>query len=143
MLPWWFPVFFALLWVLVGNVLGLISGWWALASRYRHTGPFPGTLLRFRSGRLGCCGFGNVLTIGVNADGLYLRTFFLFRAGFPPILIPWSDVSAEEIRGWVRRYVVFRFAQISWTKLRLFASTGREVARLANRSWAEPAPGVE
>ena len=122
--------------VFVLNVSGLLSGWWALAREYRHRGHFDGTRRRFRSVRLGWSNYGGAVTVGTNAEGLYLALFPLLRPGHPPLFVPWADVTAEAVKGWFwTTYLELHFARARGVRLRLPPKLGREIAADANRAW--------
>ena len=90
------PVLFFAGWVVVSNIIALLTGWRDLALAYRAQEPFSGERFRFRSGRMRMgMGYNNMLTVGTNMYGLYLAVFLPFRIGHPPLFIPWSDISAE------------------------------------------------
>lgn len=135
-------------WVLVAGVayvffwcvlifsISLASGWSSLAEVYSAPGPFHGTRRRFRSIRLGTIwNYNNSVTVGTNADGLYLALMFPFRAGHPPLFIPWGDVSATVAKGWVFTYLDFRFAKVPSVRIRVLEALGRQIAADANQSW--------
>ncbi len=64
-----------------------------MAENYRLTTPFSGKKWRFCSAAFRrFVGYGSVLTVGANRDGLYLSMLFLFRLGHAPLLIPWQHV---------------------------------------------------
>ncbi len=87
-----FPIYFVLLWLLVGAVISLVGGWFSLSRLYRTRVPFNGTKLRMKSGRMRWfANYNNVLTLGANQPGLYLASMFLFRFMHPPLLIPWES----------------------------------------------------
>jgi hypothetical protein len=48
----------------------------------------------------GMTGYNGVLTLGSDAEGVYLGVMFLFRFAHPPLFIPWSDVAVEEPTRW-------------------------------------------
>ena len=115
MSPLWLLIPVIILWwVFVFNVVSLMSGWWSLSSCYRAREPFSGTRFRLRTGKLCWSNYGACLTIGVNADGLYLAVFFFMRPGHPPLFIPWSEIDATPVKGWIFRYLDFRFPAIDW-----------------------------
>jgi hypothetical protein len=138
--PWVFNtlLIFALIcwWAFVLNVLGFMSGWWSLAKAYPHTGHFDGKLRRFRSLKLNWVNVNGAVTIGTNAEGLYLAMFVLFRPGHPPVFIPWEDVSAKVVKGWLwMQYLELRFAKVPNLRMRISEKLGRQIAADANQAW--------
>ena len=88
-----FLVVFPLFWCFVCLLLAKFGGWSAMAAEVRATETPRGALSRMQSGKVGIVRYRHVLTIGVQDDGLYLAVFPLFRAGHPPVFVPWSQVS--------------------------------------------------
>jgi len=92
-------VLFIILWFASGFLVGLASGWQSLAERYRTEREFPAHRRRMQSAQLRAgMGYNNVLTLGSDAEGLYLGVLALFRIGHPRLLVPWADVVVEEPR---------------------------------------------
>jgi hypothetical protein len=121
---------------LVLNLLGYLSGWWALARVYRLHGHFEGTRRPFRRVSVGGIRYNGSITVGTNSEGLYLAMFSLFRSGHPPLFIPWSDVSAKVVKGWFwTRYLELQFAHVHGVRVRLPEKLGREIAADANQAW--------
>jgi len=128
-----FPLFFAGMWVATCFLIARLGGWSALAAAYAAAGPFEGRLWRFRSGALRrLSGYNGCLTVGAGKRGLYLAVMLLFRAGHPPLFVPWSDitVTTETDRLFFLKYsfVQFRFAHVPDVPLRLPEKLAREIA---------------
>jgi hypothetical protein len=103
-----FPIYFLCLWFLVASVVSFVGGWFSLSRLYRTRVPFDGTKWRMQSGRMRwLTNYNNVLTIGVNPQGLYLASVLLFRFMHPPLLIPWSEIKVRRRKGWVFEYTIF------------------------------------
>jgi hypothetical protein len=91
-----FPVFLVVLACSVGFVVAQLSGWSALARRFRTGSAFAGRTWKWNSARLRwMMGYNNCLIIGADATGLYLATMIVIRLGHPPLLVPWHEVSIE------------------------------------------------
>jgi hypothetical protein len=102
-----FPLYFAALWCFVCALLSYIGGWTALAKRFGCQSAFAGACWRFQSGQMRWyVNYGNCLTVGCNADGLYLAVMPLFRFRQPPLLVPWEEITVTRRRflfiHWVR-----------------------------------------
>jgi hypothetical protein len=89
------PFVFVGFWMGVCWLLGTLAGWGGLAARYRTNEPAPFGADAMLSGRMGLVSYRGVLEIGFAEDGLDLRVMFLFRAGHPPLRIPWSVIRVE------------------------------------------------
>ena len=110
--PVLFPVFFVAGWLLVSYLLSALGGWQSLAKHYASSSPFTGRRFRFRSAQFGgYVNYGGCLTIGSGAQGLYFAVLPFFRAGHPPLLIPWNDVFARVARTWFFAAVELDFSK--------------------------------
>lgn len=91
------PAVIVALAVAVIAAISRITGWAALAVRFRTYEPFAGPRwywqsLVFRR----WCGYNNCATVGASPEGLYLalmRPFMLLN--HPPLFIPWREISVE------------------------------------------------
>lgn len=115
-----FPVLFVGMWLLVSFLLAAIGGWRELAAQYLAKSPFSGTRFHFRSAQLGgYVNYGGCLTLAAGPDGLYLAVLPFFRVGHPPLLIPWSDITAREARSWLFAAIDLQFARVPGASVRL------------------------
>jgi hypothetical protein len=90
-----FPFFFAGMWTGVSYLLSRLSGWSALAERYR-TGAAPaGERLPWMSARIGSVSFRSCLNATLAPAGLHLVPLLPFRLFMPPLLIPWTEIRFE------------------------------------------------
>lgn len=89
------PFAFVGFWMAVCWLLGTLSGWGGLARRYRTNAPEPFGADGMLSGMLGLVSYRGVLQVGFAEDGFDLRVMMLFRAGHPPVRIPWSEIRVE------------------------------------------------
>jgi hypothetical protein len=91
-----FPIFFVTLWLFVTYWVALLGGWRLLAKRFRAEGPFSGQKWHMQSAAMRWLShYNNALTVGANADGLFLVPFVLFRAWHPPLYIPWDEITVQ------------------------------------------------
>lgn len=124
------PLVFVSFWMGVCWLLALVGGWRSLASRYRvDSEPRPTT--RSTSGMVGLVSYNGVLELAASGLGLDLRVMKLFRAGHPPLRIPWTDIAVEGERAGL-------FG--SQTKLRLGGST---TLRVPSKVWQELAGSAQ
>ncbi len=86
-----FPVVFIGFWMAVCWLLAQVSGWAGLARRYETDRP-QGASAESVSGRLGLTSYNGVLHVDGADDGLLLAVSSLFRAGHPPLHIPWTEL---------------------------------------------------
>lgn len=83
-------------WLAMGLVISVVGGWSRLAEAYRFGGAFEGEKRGWQSASLRYyTNYNFSLTIGVGPQGLYLAGPWVFRAGHPPLLIPWTELWVE------------------------------------------------
>ncbi len=116
-----------------------LSGWDKLAQKYGYHSQFSGKLTRMTTAYIGMVRYRNCISIGVNAQGLYISPFALFRLNYPPIFVPWGDISRFEkkpgIFGLGQYYALdIGFPKIRTVKLspRVFRDAPEIVDRLSN-----------
>lgn len=98
--PFLFLVFFVLFWIFVLGLLSRLSGWSTLADHYKSDQSLNGSKRRLQSMSMGSSsfmnvGYGNIVTLEVNADYLALSLMFLFQPGHHRIVIPLDELTAE------------------------------------------------
>lgn len=115
-----FPVIFVAMWLLSTFLISELGGWGRLAVSYASKSSFSGKRFYFRSAQFGgYVGYGSCLTLGSGPNGFYLAVIPLFRLGHPPLLIPWSDITACEVRRWLVAGIELQFAKTPWVSVRL------------------------
>lgn len=135
--PYAFIPFFVLFWCAILFLVSAVSGWMALAQKFRLNSMFSGPSWGFQSAYKRWMGhYGNCLNVGADPTGLKFSILFPFRPGHPPLLLPWSEISVE------RRSKFLSFRQV---KLLLgreeqipFSISGRLADRIqsaAGTSW--------
>lgn len=131
-----FPVFFVGMWLIISVILSAIGGWSTLANHYAAHSGFAGRRFYFRSAQLGAgVGYSACLTLGTDPAGLYLAVLPLFRMAHPPLLIPWSEITARETKSWFSATVELRFTRVPMVSVRisrplaeaLFAASGARI----------------
>jgi hypothetical protein len=130
------PVFGLLLWFPVAAIVSWVGGWSALARTYRAQAPFVGVKWTMQSARMRWeMNYNNVLTLGVNAEGLYLATMVLFRFCHPSLLIPWSDIKVRRSKVWIFEYLIFTLGRELEIPLRIRSSLAAKLRAAAGASW--------
>jgi len=140
-----FPVLlFAILWIVVGYVNSRISGWASLAQRYRCDAGFSGDRLRFRSAAMRYWShYGNCLTMGANPQGFFLSMSIPIFPGFPPLFIPWNEISLRRTRFLWTKYVELRLGREPTIPLRISERLALRLAAFTGGAWPkEPATDV-
>jgi hypothetical protein len=92
-----FVVYFAALWMGVGFLISMVSGWHSLAERYRTDRPFPTHKRWMQSAKMRfSCGYNSILTLASDSEALYLGVLAPFRVGHPRLFVPWGNIRVEE-----------------------------------------------
>lgn len=94
---------------LVALLLSSIGDWRRLAKRFRASHKPSGQTMKFRSAAVGVVSYGNILTVCVAEEGLYLALFFPFRLMHPPLLIPWDEFTGVRENKFLAR-TTYRFS---------------------------------
>lgn len=105
-----FLVFFAVMWTGVTMLLAYLSGWRALARRFRGRLSVPEDEVGMASGsirRWVPVRYRSVLNVSAGREGVGLSVFPLFALANPPLAIPWEAVG--ECRAWESWGRRFRF----------------------------------
>jgi hypothetical protein len=129
---------YAVFWYLLISLLGVVSGW-AKLGRHYPAGGFEGSKYHFRSAFLRCAmHYNGCVTVGVNEEGLYLSVVLLLRPGHPTAFVPWGDVTAKPVDGWLSRYLEFRFKDAPHVWVRFRRGFGEQIASAAVKAWEKP-----
>lgn len=84
---------FATFWFGVCLLILVISGWFSLTSRFRHSEKIVGKRFYFESMRLGLMsGYRNCVTLVLNDSGVGIRIWRLFCPFHNQIFLSWSDI---------------------------------------------------
>jgi len=117
-------------WIIFSFLVSYMSGWRQLAKAYRANQPFSGN--RFRpwaaSMRWGV-NYNGLITLCANPHGLFISTSFLFRAGHPPLFVPWADISTSTERTWWIKLMKLTFARYDSTFLVVPYKVGEKLYR--------------
>jgi hypothetical protein len=88
-------------WIAISLIYSRMSGWRQLSKDFRasskppgearHAGPFlSGVQMR------STCDYSSVIHLSAADDALYLSVVFAFRAGHPPLCIPWKQIDVDK-----------------------------------------------
>lgn len=112
-------------WLVGSSLSALGSGWHKLEHRFRAKAPFSGDTINLQTGymRWGSRYF-HTLTLGANADGLYIAAMLLARVAHPPLFIPWNQISAIDQSRRFREGTLLTLGQKEQVPLWVFKSTG-------------------
>ncbi len=129
--------FFAAIWCGILVLMGRMSGWHALAMRYRRENQFDGSRWCMQEVPMGRAPLGRGrqiylwMTVGANADGLYLSVPRFARLGHPNLFIPWSETSSrssvENWMGYQWRYFDVWFPHVPGAYVRFEKKLARRI----------------
>jgi hypothetical protein len=88
--------------VVIGINLAIwrLSGFPQLIRHYGWRSPFVGSEWYWQSMVIGGLSYRSCFTIGLNATGLYIALWPIFRGWHPPLLIPWSELQVDGPQWW-------------------------------------------
>ena len=95
--PYLFPFFFLGMWLLIGAMLGFMSGWFNLQQWYPDDGgEEPLLKLRGQSGVMGAwVNLNGCLKLWAYPSGLGIRIWKIFGPFQKPLKVPWDEIEAE------------------------------------------------
>lgn len=134
--PLWVVPFLGVAWFLLvwcGTliVMARLGGWIALAARYRATDRCEGRRWHFQDAGFRCwVNYGKVLTVGANAEGLYLAITIPIFPAHPPLFIPWSETKMEMKHSFWQGgdYLEIRFPEVPTTVVKLRKKLAAKIA---------------
>jgi hypothetical protein len=109
--PYGFVIFFMILWCAVCFLISFLTGWFALARRFKRqadpygetktAGPFFYTVyMRWWSK------YSSVIRLTAAGDALYASVLLPFRIGHPPLRIPWDEIRFGRAKFFFRTYLM-------------------------------------
>ncbi len=126
------PLFVAF-WCAVCLTLSIASGWRTLAQFYRASRPFTGQRLHLRTASFGSVGYNGCITLGANAEGLFVSVLLPFRLGHPPLFIRWSEIeNVGQSRQLFVSVVRLRFKRAPNVTFGIFRGTAEAIVKQAN-----------
>jgi hypothetical protein len=137
--PWIGPLAVALgiaaYWFALCHAIAALAGWRALARAYPARGlGGGGERIRFAAAQLRwLTGYNGCLTFEAGPMALRVSVWPVFRAGHPPLEVPWSEITArrEPRRRWLGARATLRFTRTPEVPVRV---TQRLAERLAAAS---------
>lgn len=133
-----FIVFFAAIWLVVTTLLGVMSGWFSLMSRYPNRSEAALLTLNNRSGTMGLgVHFNGILKLGVCPSGLRIGVWRIFGLFCRDFFVPWSELRVTRLNRVLWQTAALQFGP-GVGKLKLPAYTADKLARAALGRWPEP-----
>lgn len=136
------PLFFGVLWIGVTTVLGLMSGWFALASQFPDRPEETLAKINGQSGTMGAFGvnFNGILNFEVCPSGLRVSVNRIFGPFSHPFFVPWDNISVERKARIIGPAAVLWFGGVGAGKLTLAGYVANRLARVSAGKWPEPGP---
>lgn len=127
-------LFFVLFWFGLIVVFSFWGGWRQLAQYYRYAGQAINKKKHMQSVSMRAgMGYRNCLTIGASFEGLYMAILFPFRAGHPPLFIPWHDIKIKRKSYFGFPMLELTFVQVPSVILRIPQELGSFLEGAAGR----------
>jgi hypothetical protein len=139
-----FPLFFAAMWLAVSTVLGVMSGWFWLMSRFPDQPEKPILRLRYQSGTMGAgVRMSAILSVAVCPNGLRLSMVRLFGPFCRSLFIPWDEITVSRRASGLWPTAKLQFGSPAQGSLRLSGYLANRLARTAAQRWPEVGPFPE
>lgn len=135
--PFYFPIFFVLMWLLVTTVLGFVSGWYALMRRYPAHSESALRTFTGQSGSMNSVGMRSVLTLGVCPSGLSVGIMRIFGIFCRDFLVPWSELDVSRSDRFIWKVAKLSLGKPALGNLTIPSEVGDNIARAAGSRWPE------
>lgn len=122
-------------WCAILYVISLISGWHALARRFRaqaepygdckSAGPFFYTIYMRYWGH-----YSGVIRLTAATDALYASILLPFRIGHPPLCVPWNEIRFGRAQRFMFSYVELRLGNEENIPMRISVRMARNLGIL-------------
>jgi hypothetical protein len=134
-----FPLLFIALALGIGSLIGLISGWYSLQSRYPDQPDEPILKLRFQSGMMGQvrANLRNVLTLSACQGGLRVGMWRLMGPFCRDFYVPWQEISVERSPTLFGQGARLTFGSPAVGSLFVSGKLADQLARAAGERWPE------
>ena len=107
------------LWIISGYLVARVSGWRRLAESYLPTTEQGERQLWLMSCRVGWVNYSGRLFMSFDSTSLHIYLHKLFRPGHPPVCVPWAEIKAEMVKGYMGEVLQLSFHRVPAVKLSL------------------------
>jgi len=134
-----FPLFFTVLALGIGSLIGLVSGWYSLQSRYPDQPGEPILRLRFQSGMMGQAraNLRSVLMLSVCPLGLRVGMWRLMGPFCRDFFVPWQEIAVERSPTLFGQGARLTFGSPAVGSLFVSGAVADRLARAAGDRWPE------
>ena len=127
-----FPFFFAGLWLVITQVIGVMSGWYQMMAAYPDRPEAPIRRFAWQSANMGAgVSLGNILRVDVCPSGLRFGIVRLFGPFSRDFFAPWEEIAATPRRMFLVNVVELRFGGRDFPKLLIRAGLADRIAATA------------
>lgn len=92
-------LFVVLIFLIINIAISYVSGWHSLAERFRTDRELPEHRRRMQSASMRMLtSYNNALTLGSDAEGIYIAMTLPILAGHPRMFVPWAEVRVDQTR---------------------------------------------
>ena len=127
-----FPLFFVGLWLVISQVVGVMSGWYQMMAAYPDRPEAPLRRFSFQSGSMGArVSLGNILRIEVCPSGLRFGIMRLFGLWCRDFFVPWDQITVAPKRMFLVSAVEMQFGDRDFPKLIVRAALADRIAGVA------------
>lgn len=131
-----FLIAFTTLWILMCFALSMWGGWSQLTNWYSGTPSKVEAKWRFESASMRhMAAYPGCLKFSVGREGLGVSILFLFRVGHPPLLIPWTDITAHAPESQIIKKVRLEFAKEPNVPLTISLKLARRIRDASSTYW--------
>ncbi len=131
--PVYFGIFLVVMWCLTLVALSKITGWSRLAEKYKTRIKPESKLMYAVQAFWGSIMLaGNIYTIGTDRNGLFLGVLLPFRIGHPPLLIPWHEIRAKKVDGFIKPRVQLIFGNGISRPFEVYEKTAKKIEEGSN-----------
>ena len=135
-----FPIFFIGIWLVASILIGVSSGWFALARRYPDRDEPALVKIGFQSGVMGPMGTGmnGILVFSACRSGLRVAIWRIFGPFSKPFLVPWSEISVRPTQIFFHPYARLGFGRPEAGVLSIQRNAWDQLVRGASQAGGSP-----
>ena len=127
------------LWIGMGALMGLQSGWYGLARRFPDRSDPAVATFKYRSGWFkAAIAFNGILNLSVCRTGLRVGVVRIFGPFSKDFFVPWDEVTVTRGRQWLQPSARLQLAEAGSLSVR--APLANMLAVAAGERWPEPGP---
>lgn len=106
-----------------------------MAQKYQGEMTYVKERFTWRSGRFGWGGYSGVLNFSVSDEYLGISVLFLYRAGHPPLKIPFDEIKAVE-KTVIFPEVHFSFDRVPDRQLKINRQLALKIEKATGGNWS-------